>query len=99
MSDNGQIPLDEINLMTPEQMFYSNKLPKGLKRPAQYRYSYQAAEAIPTFGPYYLHGPPIMNLPKPSSSEYSSGDEILPEHQFIKSPRRKPSPPRPIPST
>ena len=26
----GQIPLDQIELLTPEQMFYANKIPKGL---------------------------------------------------------------------
>ena len=46
---------------------------------------------MPVFGPYHPHGPPIMKLPKPDS-EYSedSYKEIIPEHQFIKSPRRRP---------
>ena len=99
-SDDGdpQIPLDQIELLTPEQMFYANKLPKGLARPAQYRYSYQAAEAVPTFGPYYPHGAPIIKLPKPSS-ESSDESDILPQHRFIRSPRKNPPQRDPIPST
>ena len=40
-SDDGQTPLDQIELLTPEQMFDRNLLPVGLRRSPHYRYSYQ----------------------------------------------------------